>query len=128
MALNSRKDEKIQIYWTDEKEVEGTTVVKKFRHFIYSRRLFRDGVLWANVRSLKQSEIVANGLSMDKVNIQVTVNRNPYIDSTQKIIYRNNVYDIKTPPDELDFRSNEIKFIATKTTDTIKYAGDIFDE
>ena len=116
MVLNSRKDEKIQIYWTDERDVEGTTVVKKFRHFIYSRRVFRTGGLWANVRSLKTSEIVANGLALNQVNIQVTVNRNPYIDSTQKIIYRNNVYDINEYHNTDKEYSPYVIYIKTKET------------
>lgn len=127
MALNKRKDEKIQLYRRISKRVEGTTVVENYRSFIYPKEVFYLGGLWANVRTMTNTEAVNSGLDYDKFNIKVTVNRNPKLATDLKIIYRNEVYDISTI-DELDFRSVDNSFTAVRTADTTVYAGDIFEE
>ena len=43
MALNHRKDEKIQIYETVTKREEGTTRENSYRQFIYTEDMFERG-------------------------------------------------------------------------------------
>lgn len=127
MALNKRKDEKIQFYRRISKRIEGTTREENYRSFIYSKDVYYLGGLWANIRTMTNTEAVNSGLDYDKFNIKVTVNRNPKLATDLKIIYRNEVYDISTI-DELDFRSVDNSFTAVRTADTTVYAGDIFEE
>jgi hypothetical protein len=121
--MNTRKDEKIQLYRRIEKEVEGTTKTEFYRQFIYSQDKFMSGGLYANARDMKDSEIVSSGLQQKVENILFTVNRNPLIEEDLKVIYRGKVYDITPPIDNLDGRTVDIKFTAVRTTDTTKYAG-----
>lgn len=125
--LNKRKDEKIQIYIAEEREEENSTVVKKYRRFIYGRELFEKGGLYANAREMTNTEVVNNGLEITKINVKFTVNRNKNITADCKIIYRGKVYDISAV-DNTDFRSPDITFTAVLTSDTTKYAGDLFDD
>lgn len=124
--LNKRKDEKIQIYIIEERETEGSTVVKKYRKFIYSQDKFDRGGLWANVREMTNTEVVNSGLEIARINVKLTVNRNPDITADCKVIYRGKVYDISSV-DNTDFRSPDMSFTAVLTSDTTKYAGDLFD-
>lgn len=125
--LNKRKDEKIQIYVAEEREVEDSTVVKKYRKFIYDREVFERGGIYANAREMSNTEVVNSGLELAKVNVKFTVNRNNSITADGKVIYRGKVYDINAV-DKTDFRSPDMTFIAVLTSDTIKYAGDLFDD
>ena len=127
MALNHRKDEKIQIYRTVVREEEGTTRESNYRQFIYDNDTFERGGLWANARTMTMTEIATGGLSIDRLNVKFTVNRNPQINTDCKAIYRGDVYDINSL-DELDFRKPEMSFTAVKSGDTLKYSGDLFDE
>lgn len=126
--LNRRKDQKIQIYKSATKEVEGTTKVVRFRKFIYTEDLFEKGGLWANARAMSLTEISNAGLDYDKLTVKFTVNRNPKITTDLKVIFRGEIYDIKSI-DELDFRNVDSSFTAIKTSDPTKYtAKDEFDE
>lgn len=125
MKLNSNKDEKIQIYRVMERK-EGT-VVKRNRCFIYPHNVFYEGGIWANVRCLQDSEKVSNGITQEKHVLQFTVERNPKIDSAQKIIYLDQVYEIESI-DGLDGRTLDIKFKAIRCRDTNQYGEDQFDE
>lgn len=126
--LNRRKDQKIQIYKSATKEVEGTTKVVRFRKFIYTEDLFEKGGLWANARAMSLTEISNAGLDYDKLTVKFTVNRNPKITTDLKVIFRGEIYDIKSV-DELDFRNVDSSFTAIKTSDPTKYtAKDEFDE
>lgn len=127
MALNHRKDEKIQVYYSTVKVQVGSTREETFRQFIYSQDKFESGGLWANARTLTNTELTSGGLNIDLLTVKFTVNRNINIKTNCKVIYRGEVYDIKTI-DELDFRSTEMSFTAVKTGDTTKYSGDLFDE
>lgn len=126
--LNKRKDEKIQVYFVYIADpLEGTTVDRKFRHFIYDRDLFERGGIWANAREMTNTEVVNSGLEIAKVNVKFTVNRRKEITADCKVIYRGKVYDIGTV-DNTDFRSNDMTFTAVLTSDTTKYEGDLFDD
>lgn len=126
--LNRRKDQKIQLYKSATKEVEGTTKVVRFRKFIYTEDLFEKGGLWANARAMSLTEISNAGLDYDKLTVKFTVNRNPKITTDLKVIFRGEIYDIKSI-DELDFRNVDSSFTAIKTSDPTKYtAKDEFDE
>jgi hypothetical protein len=124
--MNTRKDEKIQLYRRIEKEVEGTTKTSFYRQFIYSKDKFMSGGLYANARDMKDTEVVSSGLQQQVTNVLFTVNRNPLIKEDLKVIYRGEIYDITPPVDNLDGRTLEIKFTAVKTVDKTNYAGDIF--
>lgn len=128
----SKKDEKIQIYCIEEIPVENSTVVKKYRKFIYDQDLYEKGGIYANVREMTNTEIVNNGLEITRVNLKFIVNRRKEITSDCKVIYRGKVYDIGNV-DNTDFRSNEISFTAVLTSadgsDPIKYnGGDLFED
>lgn len=126
--LNRRKDQKIQLYKSATKEVEGITKVVRFRKFIYTEDLFEKGGLWANARAMSLTEISNAGLDYDKLTVKFTVNRNPKITTDLKVIFRGEIYDIKSI-DELDFRNVDSSFTAIKTSDPTKYtAKDEFDE
>lgn len=126
--LNRRKDQKIQLYKSATKEVEGTTKVVRFRKFIYTEDLFEKGGVWANARAMSLTEISNAGLDYDKLTVKFTVNRNPKITTDLKVIFRGEIYDIKSI-DELDFRNVDSSFTAIKTSDPTKYtAKDEFDE
>lgn len=125
MALNARKDEKIQIYNTVIRQVG--TLDTKYRKFIYNEEKYIQGGLWANVRALESSEKISNNLAYDIDYIQLIVNRNDKIATASRVIYRNQIYDIENI-DPLDFRSMDIKIKAKKSVDNNKYEGDIFDE
>lgn len=125
MALNHRKDEKIQIYYTDV-VLEGTRE-QNIRHFIYNQDRFESGGLFANARTLTNTELTNGGLNIDRLTVKFTVNRNDKIATNCKVIYRGEVYDINTI-DALDFRTKDMSFTAVRTGDTIKYSGDLFDE
>lgn len=129
--LNKRKDERIQVYFAEEHETEGSTVVKKYRRFIYSEDLFENGGIYANAREMSNSEAVNNGLEIKRVNVKFTVNRREKITADCKVIYRGKVYDISTV-DSTDFRSADMTFTAVLTStdgsDPTKYAGDIFEQ
>ena len=124
--MNTRKDEKIQLYRKVVERKEGTTIDINYRQFIYSEDKFMSGGLYANARDMKDSEVVSSGLQQQVKNILFTVNRNPLIKEDLKVIYRGEIYDITPPIDNLDGRTVDIKFTAIKTTDTTKYAGDKF--
>lgn len=126
--MNKRKDEKIQLYRKEQVELTGTTKTAYYRHFIYNEEKYYNGGLWANAREMSASEVVSTGMQQDIVNIKFQVNRNPKIKEDLKVIYRNEIYDIKAPIDQLDGRTVDIQFVAVKTTDTTKYLGDRFDE
>lgn len=123
--LNKRKDEKIQIYLSEEHEVEGSTVIRKYRKFIYERAVFEGGGIYVNAREMTNTEVVNAGLEIAKVNVKFTVNRRKEITADCKVIYRGKVYDISTV-DNADFRSLDMSFTAILTSDTTKYAGDMF--
>ena len=126
--LNRRKDQKIQVYKSSVKEVEGSTRVNTFRKFIYGKEMVERGGLWANARAMSLTEVSNAGIDYDKLTVKFTVNRNPKITTDLKVIFRGEVYDIKSI-DELDFRSADCTFTAIKTSDTTKYtAEDEFDE
>lgn len=126
--LNRRKDQKIQLYKSATKEVEGITKVVRFRKFIYTEDLFEKGGLWANARAMSLTEISNAGLDYDKLTVKFTVNRNPKITTDLKVIFRGEIYDIKSI-DELDFRNVDSSFTAIKTSDPTKYTvKDEFDE
>nr|DAU60989.1 MAG TPA: head tail joining protein [Caudoviricetes sp.] len=126
--LNRRKDQKIQLYKSATKEVEGITKVVRFRKFIYTEDLFEKGGVWANARAMSLTEISNAGLDYDKLTVKFTVNRNPKITTDLKVIFRGEIYDIKSI-DELDFRNVDSSFTAIKTSDPTKYtAKDEFDE
>lgn len=127
MALNHRKDEKIQIYEKSVRREEGTTREVTYRQFIYDEDTFDRGGLWANARNLTLTEVTNSSLATDKQNVKFTVNRNDKITTRGKVIYRGEVYDINSI-DYLDFRSLEMSLTAVKTDDTTKYSGDLFDE
>lgn len=124
--LNKRKDEKIQVYLAKEHEMPDSTVIKKYRKFIYDKELFKRGGIYANAREMTNTEVVNSGLEIAKVNVKFTVNRRKEITADCKVIYRNKVYDISTI-DNTDFRSPEMTFTAVLTSDTTKYADDIFE-
>ena len=93
--LNRRKDQKIQLYKSATKEVEGITKVVRFRKFIYTEDLFEKGGVWANARAMSLTEISNAGLDYDKLTVKFTVNRNPKITTDLKVIFRGEIYDIK---------------------------------
>lgn len=126
MALNKRKDEKIQLYRRVSKRIEGTTKDEYYRSFIYSEDIYERGGLWANARTMTNTEAVNSGLDYDKFNVKFTVNRNSALATDLKVIYRGEIYDISSI-DELDFRSVDNSFTAVRTTDTTVYAGDKFE-
>lgn len=123
--LNKRKDEKIQVYQSVKRELPNSTVEKDYRKFIYDRDLFERGGIYANAREMTNTEVVNSGLEISKINIKFTVNRRKKITAECKVIYRGQVYDISTV-DSTDFRSPDISFTTVLTSDTKKYAGDIF--
>lgn len=127
MALNHRKDEKIQIYESVTKRDLGSTRESSYRQFIYTEDMFESGGLWANARTLTMTEVTNSSLATDRMNVKFTVNRNDKITTRGKVIYRGEVYDINSI-DALDFRSLEMSFTAVKTGDTTQYSGDLFDE
>ncbi len=124
--MNTRKDQKIQLYRKVEEEPEGSTRSVYYRQFIYSEDKFMSGGLYANARDMKDAEVVSSGLQQQVTNVLFTVNRNPLIKEDLKVIFRGEIYDITPPVDQLDGRTPEIKFTAVKTVGTTKYAGDKF--
>ena len=126
--MNKRKDQRIQLYRKESVQVEGSTKAKYYRRFIYSQDQYMNGGVWANARDMSVTEVVSTGMQQQVENIKFEVNRNSKIHEDLKVIYRGEVYDIKPPIDNFDGRTKYITFVATKTTDTIKYAGDLFDE
>ena len=124
--MNTRKDQKIQLYRKVEEVPEGSTRSVYYRQFIYSEDKFMSGGLYANARDMKDTEVVSSGLQQQVTNVLFTVNRNPLIKEDLKVIFRGEIYDITPPVDQLDGRTLEIKFTAVKTVDTTKYAGDKF--
>lgn len=128
MALNHRKDEKIQLYRKVTKtESETSTREYNYRQFIYSQDKFESGGLFANARMLTNTEATSGGLQFDKQNVKFIVNRNDDITTDLKVIYRGKIYDINSI-DALDFRSKEMSFTAILTSDTTPYEGDLFNE
>lgn len=125
--LNKRKDEKIQVYVAEEHEQPDSTIIKKYRKFIYSQDLFERGGIYANAREMTNTEVVNSGLEIAKVNVKFTVNRRKEITADCKVIYRGKVYDIGTV-DNTDFRSPDMTFTAVLTSDTTKYGGDLFND
>lgn len=125
--LNSRKDEKIQLYRQVTTVLEGSTKEVKYRQFIYSEDMFNKGGLWANARTMTNTEAINSGLDYDKFNVKFTINNNPKLATDLKVIYRGEIYDISTI-DELDFRNVDNTFTAIRTADTSKYVGDLFEE
>ncbi len=123
--LNKRKDEKIQVYKPVAHDVPDSTIIRKYREFIYDRDTFERGGLWANAREMTNTEVVNSGLEIAKVNVKFTVNRSREITADYKVIYRGKVYDINSV-DNTDFRSPDMSFTAVLTSDKTKYAGDIF--
>lgn len=124
--MNTRKDEKIQLYRKVTTREQGSTRDTYYRQFIYSQDKFTSGGLYANARDMKDSEIVSSGLQQQVKTVLFTVNRNPLIKEDLKVIYRGEIYDITPPIDNLDGRTNDIKFTAIRTSDTTKYTGDEF--
>lgn len=124
--MNTRKDQKIQLYRKVEEVPEGSTRSVYYRQFIYSEDKFMSGGLYANARDMKDTEVVSSGLQQQVTNVLFTVNRNPLVKEDLKVIFRGEIYDITPPVDQLDGRTPEIKFTAVKTVDTTKYAGDKF--
>ena len=55
--LNKRKDEKIQLYRSFSSVPEGSTRRVYSRQFIYSEEKFLSGGLWANARTLTNTDI-----------------------------------------------------------------------
>lgn len=125
--LNARKDEKIQLYRKVVEVVEGTTREVNYRQFIYDKNTYDKGGLWANARTMTNTEAVNSGLDYDKFNVKFTVNNNHNLATDLKVIYRGEIYDITTI-DELDFRNVDNTFTAVRTADTSVYAGDRFEE
>lgn len=126
--MNKRKDQRIQLYRKESVQVEGSTKAKYYRRFIYSQDQYMNGGVWANARDMSLTEIVSMGMQQQVDNIKFEVNRNPKIKEDLKVIFRGEVYDIRPPIDNFDGRTRDIAFVATKTTDTTKYVGDLFDE
>ena len=126
--MNTRKDEKIQLYRKVVRRQGNSTRDYNYRGFIYSRDKFESGGLWANARAMTSSEIVSNGLQQEQTYIKFYVNRNPLIKEDLKVIYRGDIYDITPPIDNFDGRTVEITFMAVKSIDTTKYTGDLFNE
>lgn len=125
--LNKRKDEKIQLYRKVTQVPEGSTKEVNYRQFIYSEDKFMEGGLWANARTMTNSEVESGGLQHDKFNVKFTVNRNSKLSTDLKVIYRGEIYDIQTI-DDFDFRSIDNAFTAIRNVDTTKYTGDLFDD
>lgn len=125
--LNKRKDEKIQVYLAEEHELPDSTIIKKYRKFIYSQDMFERGGIYANAREMTNTEVVNSGLEIAKVNVKFTANRRNEITADCKVIYRGKVYDIGTV-DNTDFRSPDMTFTAVLTSDTTKYEGDLFND
>ena len=121
------KDNRIQIYYRQTESVAGSTIDSNYRHFIYSRDLYRDGGVYYYAKALKMETAVESGLSIDRTAIQFRVNRNPKITDDCKVIHNGKVYDIKYI-DPYDFRSKEITFVAIESADKTKYTGDRFDD
>ena len=126
--MNKRKDQRIQLYRKESVQVEGSTKVKYYRRFIYSQDQYMNGGVWANARDMSLTEVVSTGMQQQVDNIKFEVNRSPKIKEDLKVIYRGEFYDIRPPIDNFDGRTRDIAFVATKTTDTTKYVGDLFDE
>lgn len=125
-TLNSRKDEKIQLYRKVLKRQSGSTKDLAYREFIYPESKYLSGGLYANARDMKNTEIVNNALQAEKTYLKFTVNRNPLIKEDLKVIYRGEIYDITPPIDNFDGRTVDITFMAVKSADTTKYTGDLF--
>ncbi len=125
--LNKRKDEKIQLYHKVTKVPEDSTREVYYRQFIYSEDVFMGGGLYANARTMTNTEVESGGLQHDKFNVKFTVNRNSKIATDLKVIYRGAIYDIQTI-DDFDFRSPENAFTAIRNVDTTPYEGDLFDD
>lgn len=125
--LNKRKDEKIQVYTAEERELPDSTIIKKYRRFIYNQDMFERGGIYANAREMTNTEVVNSGLEIAKVNVKFTVNRRKKITADCKVIYRGKVYDIGTV-DNTDFRSPDMTFTAVLTSDTTPYVGDLFND
>lgn len=125
--LNKRKDEKIQVYLAEEHELPDSTIIKKYRKFIYNQDMFERGGIYANSREMTNTEVVNSGLEIAKVNVKFTVNRRKEITADCKVIYRGKVYDIGTV-DNTDFRSPDMTFTAVLTSDTTNYEGDLFND
>lgn len=121
-----RKDGRIQIYYKDSMTQKGSTVVKNYRHFIYSVDLFEKGGVYFRATALKAEDAVNSSIAVEKEPVKFVVNRNPKIDQNQKVIFDGQVYDISYI-DPYDFRSRQMTFVAVKSSDTTKYAGDIYD-
>ena len=126
--LNKRKDEKIQLYRKVTQVPEGSTKKVNYRQFIYSEDKFMSGGLYANARTMTNTEVESGGLQHDKFNVKFTVNRNPKLATDLKVIYRGQTYDIQTI-DDFDFRSIDNAFTAIRNPDTTEYEdGDLFDD
>ncbi len=126
MAFNHRKDEKIQLYRRVTRQEPNSTKDVYYRQFIYSQDKFESGGLFANARTMTNTEVVNSGLEYDRANVKFTINRNGNITLDLKVIYRGNIYDINSI-DSLDFRSKEMSFTAIATSDTMKYSGNLFN-
>lgn len=126
--MNKRKDEKIQLYRKKTVELSGSTRTAMYREFIYSENTYLSGGLWANAREMQSSELINNGMQQGVKTIKFTVNRNSKITEDLKVIYRNEIYDIRPPIDELDGRTIDITFMAVKTVDTATYLGDLYEQ
>ena len=113
------------MYKSVEHETPNSTVIRKYREFIYDRDTFERGGLWANAREMTNTEVVNSGLEIKQINVKFIVNRNRVISADCKVIYRGKIYDIKSV-DNTDFRSVDMSFVATYSSDGEKYHGDIF--
>lgn len=120
------KDNRLQIYYRETESVAGSTVESSYRHFIYSKKLFREGGLYYSAMGLKMEDAVNSGLSVDTIPVRFTVNRNIKITTKCKVICDGKVYDIKYI-DPFDFRSKQMTFVALESPDKTKYAGDRFE-
>ena len=120
------KDGRIQVYYKDSRTQTGSTVVKNYRHFIYGVDLYEKGGIYFRATAMKAEDAVNSNISVEKEPVKFTVNRNPKIDQNQKVIFNGQVYDISYI-DPYDFRSRQMTFVAVKSSDTTKYAGDMYD-
>ncbi len=120
------KDGRIQVYYKDSRTQAGSTVVKNYRHFIYSLDLFEKGGIFFRATALQASDAISANVSMEKEPVRFTINRTNKLDQNQKVLFNNQVYDISYI-DPYDFRSKQMTFVAVKSSDTTKYAGDIYD-
>ena len=122
-----QKDVRVQIYYRETERQAGSTVDTNYRHYVYSEKLYKEGGVYCLPMGLQMTDSFQSGLETDKIPVRFTVNRNYKITNKCKVIFDGEYYDISYI-DPYDFRSPQMTFVAVKSTDTAKYAGDRFEE